>query len=149
MVGRCRGLRRPGHQGHRFGQTLSRPAKAEGPWSSLWSAAVAASEGQCLGSCPRSVKINMSRQNELGQGPACSALAHGPSALAIDSSHGVSGQCSVLLEGHIGLPQNNTKFAFRTCKLGACGRFWSMSCVYHTLPQIPLNWSAAVAASEA
>ena len=42
------------------------------------SAAVAASEGQCLGSCPRSAKISMSSQDDLGQGPACSALAMDP-----------------------------------------------------------------------
>ena len=61
-----------------IGRPLSRPPKAGAPRSSLWSAAVAASEGQCLGSCPRSAKINMSSQDDLGQGPACSALAMDP-----------------------------------------------------------------------
>ena len=42
------------------------------------SATVAASEGQCLGSCPRSAKISMSSQDDLGQGSACSALAMDP-----------------------------------------------------------------------
>ena len=39
---------------------------------------VAASEGQCLGSCPRSVKISMSSQDDLDQRPACSASAMDP-----------------------------------------------------------------------
>ena len=140
LVGRCRGLRRPGPHGHRFGRPLSRPPKASvwghvqdqprstclvkmiwvkdqhaqhWPWtlmrrmqgggrpawagrplsrppkarsaprSSLWSAAVAASEGQCLGSCPRSAKISMSSQDDLGQGPACSALAMDPKQMEV------------------------------------------------------------------
>ena len=47
------------------------------------SAAVAASEGQCLGSCPRSAKISMSSQDDLGQGPACSALAMDPKQMEV------------------------------------------------------------------
>ena len=43
-----------------------------------WWAAVVASEGQRLGSCPRSAKISMSSQDDLGQGSACSALAMDP-----------------------------------------------------------------------
>ena len=58
---------------------LSRPPKARrAPQSSLWSAAVAASEGQCLGSSPRSAKFSMPSQDELGQGPAWSALVMDP-----------------------------------------------------------------------
>ena len=64
------------------GRPLSRPPQARrAPPSSLWSAAVAASEGQCLGSCPRSAKISMSNQDDFGQGPACSALAMDPKPL--------------------------------------------------------------------
>ena len=53
------------------GQPLWRPPKAGAPQSSLWSAAVAASEGQCLGSCPRSAKISMSSQDDLGPNRHC------------------------------------------------------------------------------
>ena len=66
LLGRCRGLRRPGPHSHR-----------------LWSAAVAASEGQCLGSRPRSAKISMSSQDDLGQGSACSALAMDPKQMEV------------------------------------------------------------------
>ena len=66
------------------GRPLSRPPQARrAPRSSLWSAAVAASEGQCLGSCPRSAKISMSSQDDLGQGPACSALAMDPKQMEV------------------------------------------------------------------
>ena len=66
-----------------IGRPLSLPPKAGAPRSSLWSAAVAASEGQCLGSCPRSAKISMSSQDDLGQGPACSALAMDPKQMEV------------------------------------------------------------------
>ena len=41
------------------------------------------SEGQSLGSCPRSAKISMSNQDALGQGPACSALAMDPKQMEV------------------------------------------------------------------
>ena len=59
---------------HRWLQGLTRKAL---------SAAVAASEGQCLGSCPRSAKISMSSQDDLGQGPACSALVMDPEQMEV------------------------------------------------------------------
>ena len=60
----------------------SRPPQAgRAPLSSVFSTAVVASEGQCLGSCPRSASISMSRQDDLGQAPACSALAMDPQPL--------------------------------------------------------------------
>ena len=55
------------------------------------SAAVAASEGQCLGSCPRSAKISMSSQDDLGQGPACSALAMDPKPKAATAASKLGG----------------------------------------------------------
>ena len=67
------------------------------PRSSLWSAAVAASEGQCLGSCPRSAKISMSSQDDLGQGSACSALAMDPKQM---DARGASPPCFQRLRVH-------------------------------------------------
>ena len=53
-----------------IGRPLSRPPQARrAPGSSLWSAAVAASEGHCFESCPRSAKISMSSPDDLAQGP--------------------------------------------------------------------------------
>ena len=36
-----------------------------------------------LGSCPRSAKISMFSQDDLGQGPACSALAMDPKQMEV------------------------------------------------------------------
>ena len=71
---------------HRWFPGLTRKSFLEGlrpPDPPNKSAAVASSEGECLGSCPRLAKISMSSQDDLGQGSACSALAMDPKQMEV------------------------------------------------------------------